>query len=138
MKRIRSKALYQYLLEAGVLSGTPEAIGIAKRKYRKQYKKQWKERKRPRKELRIEISLREYATIKSQALTNGLKPTTYARNVLLASTGQNILIPYKDELLEVLQILSMTVIASFSNMPARSLSNELEEAERHLLHYLSR
>ena len=130
--------MYAYLLQVGVLHGSDEEILCAKQTYRKQYKRNWKQQKRPRKELRIEVTLKEFAVIKSLGLVNGLKPTTYARTILLASTGQSILIPYKDDLLQVLQLLSMAAIASRTIIPARDLSDQLFEAERLLLQYLSR
>jgi predicted DsbA family dithiol-disulfide isomerase len=135
--KIRSRPLYNYLLQAGVLNGTPEDIACAKQAYRKVYKKQWKQQKRPRKEIRMEVTLKQFAAIKAAAHANELKHTTYARTVVLAAVAENDNIGQKDMLLEALQAVSMAVIATSKHtLPACQLAALLQQAETKLLHYL--
>jgi len=135
--KIRSKALYAYLLEAGVLDGTPEEIDSAKCDYRRIYKRQWKLQKRPRKEIRIEVTLKQFAAIASKAREFELKHTVYARNAILSAIESNPSIPNKNQLLNVLQLISMAVIASAKNtLSSWQLSEQLAKAEDTLLQYL--
>ncbi|WP_259071895.1 hypothetical protein HDF24_11480 [Mucilaginibacter sp. X4EP1] len=135
--KIRSKVLYDYLKEAGVLNGTPEEIAHAKQRYRKQYKKNWKQQKRPRKELRIEFTLKQFAAISRKALESELSRTAYARNTILAATGSEQFIPHKEQLLQILQLVSITAIATAkSSVPPSRLSEWLEQAETMLMQYL--
>ncbi|HVW97072.1 MAG TPA: hypothetical protein VHA56_13965 [Mucilaginibacter sp.] len=131
--KIRSKTLYAYLLKSNVLHGTQDDIALAKLEYRKIYKRQWKQQKRPRKEIRIEFTLKDFQAIKTKASVAGISYTAYARNILLLSTGSQQLIPRKEVLLKVLQLISMAVIASTKNM---RLIQQLTEAEDLLLQYL--
>ena len=135
--KIRSKPLYTYLLDSGVLNGTPEEIDCAKCAYRRIYKQQWKQRKRPRNEIRIEFTLKQYATIKSKAIGYGLNPTSFSRNITLASVELTPVIPNKDILLQVLQLISMAAIASEKNISSRQLSAQLAHAEKLLLTYVT-
>ena len=136
--KIRSKALYQYLLDADVLNGTKEAIAQAKREYRKQYKRHWKQTKRPRKEIRIEFTLKQYGIIKLKAYEYNLRPTTYARNVILEATGTARMIVDRDLLLQVLQLVSMATIATVKNtLPTSHISKLMQQAEIRLLEYIN-
>ncbi|TWI96805.1 hypothetical protein JN11_03918 [Mucilaginibacter frigoritolerans] len=129
--------MYDYLKEAGVLNGTPEEIASAKHQYRTQYKKQWKQQKRPRKELRIDVTLKQFAAINRNALEADLSRTAYARNIILAATGSEKFIPHKEQLLEILQLVSMAAIAAAKNNAQLSrLSEWLEQAETMLMQYL--
>jgi hypothetical protein len=136
--KVRSKALYQYLLASGALEGTPEAIGMAKLAYRKQYKKLWRQNKRPRKELRIGVTLKQFQGIKMRAREYNLSHTSYARQVLLASVeADGYFIPYRDKLEKVLQLVSMAAIAATrQTIVTNDLSDWLSQAETELLHYL--
>src|SRR5580693_871166 len=110
--KTRSKALYTYLLEAGVLNGTPAEIDCAKRQFRKLYKKRWRQNKRPRKEIRIEFTLKQFQTIKMKARECELRHTTYARQVILAAVeSDSNIIPNKEKLEKVLQLVSIAAIA---------------------------
>lgn len=136
--KIRSKELYQYLLLSDVLHGTKEEIAQAKREYRRVYKRQWKKRRRPRKEIRIEFTLREFGDIKVRSFELGVSQTAYARNVILSSIGSPHLIHNKDQLLKVLQLISMATIGSAKNtIPIWQLSEQLLQAEQMLLQYLT-
>ena len=127
--------MYAYLLQAGVLHGTKEAIAQAKRDYRKQYKRNWKQQKRPRKELRVEITLKEYAAIKHTAATFDLRPTPYARLIVLSSLEDKAALINREPLLEILQSVSMGVMALIrqSEHPAYE---HIGRAETLLLRYL--
>jgi len=136
--KIRSKALYAYLLEAGVLNGTLEEIDRAKSEYRRIYKQQWKQRKRPRKEIRMEVTLKDFEVIKIQAAALSLTPTSYARTAVLSSIGSAQLMPNKKALLKVLQLLSTAAIASAKHtLSSWQLSELLAKAEDMLLQYLN-
>jgi len=135
--KIRSKALYAYLLEAGVLDGTPEEIDSAKCNYRRKYKRQWKQQKRPRKEIRFEVTLKQFKDIKMKAIGSGVTHTEYARKVLLTAAESDLCIPNKKRLLQVLQVISMAAIASAGNtLPPWQLSEQLAKAEDMLWQYL--
>jgi hypothetical protein len=110
---MRSRALYAYLLEAGVLNGTPEEIDSAKCNYRKLYKKRWKQQQQQRKELRIEVTITQYEAIKLQA-----------HNYLLT-------------LLEILQLISVAVIAFGQSPSNQTMSELIQRAETLLLTYLN-
>ena len=137
--KIRSRAIYQYLLNANVLNGTEEAIAEAKREYRKQYKRQWKQAKRPRKEIRIEFTIKEYGTIKLKATEYDQRPTTYARSVILSATEQQHHIVGRDTLLLILQLVSRAAIGTTKNMMTlREIAELLLQAETLLIRYLER
>lgn len=136
--KIRSKALYTYLFEAGVLNGTPEEIDHAKREYRRLYKKRWKQQKRPRKEIRIEFTLKQFQGIKMKAREFDLRHTTYGRQVILAAVEVDLsFIPHREKLEQILQLVSMAAIASFKGTATiKELSVRLMRAETKLLNYL--
>jgi hypothetical protein len=134
---MRSRALYAYLLEAGVLNGTPEEIDSAKCNYRKLYKKRWKQQQQQRKELRIEVTITQYEAIKLQAHNYLLSPTAYARNTILESLGAGRCIPAKETLLEILQLISVAVIAFGQSPSNQTMSELIQRAETLLLTYLN-
>ncbi|MBW4888455.1 hypothetical protein KXQ82_01960 [Mucilaginibacter sp. HMF5004] len=133
--KIRSKPLYQFLLDADVLHGTKEAIVQAKRNYRTQYKRAWKRQSRPRKEIRFEVTLKQYGIIKARARKYNQRPITYARNVIIAEEEGTHLIADRDTLLRVLQLVSMATNALSTNS-ILSVSKLLETAETTLLEYI--
>jgi len=136
--KTRSKALHTYLLEADVLNGTPAEIDRAKCAYRKLYKKRWKQQTRPRKEIRIELTLKQFAMVKTKAREYELKHTTYARQVILAAAeSDSNIIPNREKLEKILQLVSMAAIATMKNtLPLWQVSALLEEAEAMLIQYL--
>ncbi len=136
--KIRSKALYQHLLKANVLKGSKEDIAQAKREYRRIYKKQWKEQNKPLKEIRINVSLKDFVEIKVKAHQYKLKHTTYSRHAILASISSKELIPNRDQLLLILQLISISAIGSIrSTLSPWEISEKIQEAESLLLKYLS-
>lgn len=136
--KIRSKALYEHLLKANLLEGSQEDIVRAKREYRRIYKKQWKEQNKPLKEIRIIVSLKDFVEIKMRAHQYKLKHTTYSRHAILASISKKDLIPNRDQLLLILQLISISAIGSMrSSMSPWEVSEKIHEAERLLLEYLS-
>jgi hypothetical protein len=135
--KTRSKALYAYLLQSGVLHGTEDDIARAKREYRQNYKRQWKQQKRPRKEIRIEFTLKQFAAITRKAKEHEVKHTVYARNSILAAAGLKWSIPNKPQLLKILQLIGMAAIALDKNItPSWQLLEQLQQAEQQLLNYL--
>lgn len=139
MMKTRSKALYAYLLEAGVLNGTPAEIDRAKCDYRKLYKRQWKENKRPRKEIRIEFTLKQFTAIKTKARWYELRHTTYARKVILtAAESDRFVIPKREQLEKISQLVSMAAITMKKNTMLRcQVAELLLEAETILMDYLN-
>ena len=137
--KIRSKLLFAFLFEFGVLNGTPEEIDCAKREYRRQYKRNWKKIKRPRKEIRIGVTLKQFAAIKAKAQECNLPYTTFCRQLILAAVEQNEpFIRNESELLKILQLVSMASIAlSKNNLPLFRIKELIEEAETLLLQYLN-
>ena len=136
MKKVRSKALWKYLFEKGVLEGTDEEIQQAKREYRKQYKREWKLRRLKQKEIRPSFTIKEYQAIQQVAIKAGLKPTTFARQVLLAHAEGNAFIPNRDILLQVLQNISIVAIHLVKQFPKEDYTILIEKAEKLLLNYL--
>jgi hypothetical protein len=133
--KIRSNALYQYLLEADVLNGSQEAIARAKQDYRKRYKRQWKQQAQQQKEIRFSITVKQFAAIKAKAQASALGHTTYARNVVLAAIDQAV--APNDTLLAVLQSISMAAIAIEQGKQIQSVYEMVRKAELTLLQYLT-
>jgi len=128
-----SNALYLYLKQTGALNGSPEAIALAKRKYRALYKRRWKQQQNQLKEIRFYVSLQQFEAIKVRSSVNGLRTTTYVKKVILcdvdSTTAPNPL------LLEALQIISIAI-----NTGAKQYNTnygQLIHAEQLLLRYLN-
>jgi hypothetical protein len=136
--KIQSKRLHQYLLEQGVLDGSPEEIGAAKIRYRRNYKKQWKqEQQLPFKEVRPCFTLKEYSSIKAIAKEAGFKnATAFAKQLVLSSAEGQSLIPNKDVLLSVLQHIGMAVTTLLNKANPHMVETQLLKAEEILLNYL--
>jgi len=136
--RIRSKKLWQYLIETNALNGTEEDIIKAKVQYRKMYKREWKKKQRlPKKELHPVFSLKEFHIIKLKANKVGLHPSTYVKQIVIASLQSTDLLPNKEQLQKVLQLISISVISLKSNqLNLSQIAIQLEEAEKLLLQYL--
>lgn len=132
--KIRSRPLFEYLLKADVLNGTPEQIAHAKKVYRNQYKRNWKLRKRPVKEVRFTVTLKQFVALKTQAQAAAMPHTSYVRHVALSSIGQPM--PETELLLSVLQNISMASIAIARNMPMAEISALIQRAENTILQYL--
>ncbi len=137
--KIRSKALRAYLLEAGVLNGTPAEIDRARCDYRKLYKQRWKQQIRPRKEIRIEFTLKQFVAIKAKARWYELRHTTYARQVILAAVESDLsIVPQRGQLEKTLQSISMAAIAMEKNTMQRwQIVEFLRESETILMAYLN-
>lgn len=132
--KIRSKALWQYLSETGALNGTVEEIATAKKKYRQNYKRTWKQNRIIRKiELRPGFTDREFKELAIRAQAVGLTPTALVREHVLSYLQNSELIPNRNRLLKVLQLISMAIINSADYRTQQAL---LQEAERLLLSYL--
>jgi hypothetical protein len=135
--KIRSNPLYTHLLQAGVLNGTPEEISACKLEYRRLYKRQWKRVKRPRKEIRIEFTLKDFTSIKYHSGQLEIPHTTFARSAILAAVGINNHIHQKDQLLQILQFISISLNAVTKNtMTLPQIRDVLQQAETLFLDYL--
>lgn len=123
----------QYLEETGALHGSPEDIARAKAEYRKAYKAENKKKNASKlHELRPQFSSPEYDTVREKAEALGLTPTAYLKTVGLAyDTG---VLPHRDVLLNVLQMLSMAaIVLERESHPAAA---SLHDAEKMLVEYL--
>jgi hypothetical protein len=130
---MRSKALWKYLSDAGVLDGSEEEIQTAKKAYRRMYKREWKRKQQiPKKEIRPLFTLREYADIMRKAKDKDKSPTAYGKQLILASLDIHSPIQDRAVLLEILSHISMSVIA-LSRGDTSNLQFHLEAAERMLL-----
>jgi len=132
--KIRSRPLFDYLIEADVINGTPEQIAYAKKAYRKQYKRNWKLRKRPVKEIRFTVTLKQFTALKTKAQAADMPHTSYVRHIALSSIGQPM--PETDVLLAALQSISMASIAISRNKPVADVTPLIEAAENIILKYL--
>ena len=133
--KIRSKPLYQFLLLANVLNGSNESIALAKKAYRKEYKKGWRRKARPQKEVRFNITIRQFQALKAKAWHLGLRHTTYVKSLALASIDQPCV--FDDKPLEILQLVSMAIIALSNGANVAKANDLLEKAEISLLKYLN-
>ena len=137
MKKVRSKALWKFLFEKGVIpNGTEEEITAAKKEYRCIYKREWKQRRLKQKEIRPSFTLKEYQAIQQVATKAGLKPTGLARQLLLSRSEGNAFIPNRDILLQVLQNISIVAIHLVKQCPKEDYTKLIEKAEQLLLNYL--
>ncbi len=129
MKRIRSIRLYTYLVEHNIDFNDQEAIALAKQNYRRKYKREWKRTAKRKKELRPLFSEQEYKGLCKRANLLGLKPTTYIRELVLTNQENYEIIPNKDQLLIILQQVSMAANQDKNN-------SCICQAEQLLLNYI--
>lgn len=133
----KSKKLYEYLKESGVLNANEEEIKLAKIAYRKQYLKNWKAEKAPTiKEIRIVLELKEYNDIKIKAYDQYKTPTTYAKDLLLESMGKEKGIPDKDKLHAIYQKIGLAINQNLKDHSNINLVEKLVAIEEELSEYL--
>lgn len=138
MKKIRSKKLYEYLVNADLLNGTPEEIFIAKQEYRKEYRREWMKTKASlTKEVRIEFTRREYHNLLIYAKIIGKSPTALCKNLTSSAIQNKQIIPNKERLQEILQEISMTFNTALKLNTPVQLIKELLSIETMLLEYLN-
>ena len=131
MAKVRSKRLYQFLIDRGALNASKEEIMKVKAEYRKLYKKAWKKKRNvPRKEIRPCFSLKEYLDIQVKAHELGVCPTRYVKQVVLSGLHGKALVPHTNVLKKVLQLLGIAQ-NSYGDAVA-----SLPEAEKLLFEYL--
>lgn len=137
MMKVRSKALWAYLVQNGVLDKDEATIARVKKLYRKEYKQKWKKERRLKKfELRPCFTLKEYTAIQVAAKRAGLKPTTFAREILLATAANTEPIPNKPILFKALQFVTIAAISLSKAGTAIHILESIETAEKLLLQYL--
>jgi len=135
--KTRSKALFTYLQQTGVLGGTPEAIALVKKQYRALYKKQWKKQQQSWKEVRISFTIEQYQMITFAAAQCAQKTTVYARTIILSTVENRPFIAERETLLQVLQLLSLAINAAQRNDSSiHKITQLLAHAEQLLLTYL--
>lgn len=133
--KIRSKQLFLYLLEKNIDFQDKEALAQAKSEYRRLYKKKWKTGAKKNKEVRPTFTEYEYQELYKRAELLGLLPTTYVRELVLSSQENRELIPNKEQLLKVLQCISMALI-NHQKCTNEEIKTLLEQAEESLIVYL--
>jgi len=134
--KVRSKELWDYLEQSGALD-SPELIPEAKTAFRKIYKKNWRKDAKRSKELHPSFTRIEFEQIGLRAKLFGLRPTTYARNLILSAQQELALVPNKQHLLEIQQCIGMAENAILKDMDIAEASRLLLRAEEMLAHYLN-
>jgi len=135
--KVRSKKMWEYLSQAGVLESPEELIMQAKFDYRRLYKRTWKKNIKKCKELRPTFTKIEFDGILERAKLYGLHPTTYARDLILSNQSDISLIPKKSELQGILQAISMAENALSKDKDSAEANELLLKAESMLLTYLN-
>lgn len=132
--KIKSKALFLYLQENGVLNGTPEEIDQAKREYRKKYKRRNKQDKRVfNTPVSLSFTRRELIDIKLLAEQNGLKYPEYMKDVLLSNLSKGNYIYNKELILRIQQNIGIAISVTERGTIAHQY---LLKAEQLLIEYL--
>lgn len=111
MRRLPKKGgLWEYLDQVGILeNGTDEEIKAAKRAYRKNYFLSYKKEQRIQKpEFAINFSKDngEFETILKGANRHKLSVPSFVRQATLAYINQNYIVPNRDEVAQLEQLLS--------------------------------
>ncbi len=137
MTKPKSKALYEFLLNAGVLNGTPEEIALAKVAYRKAYLLNWKEKKAPLiKEIRIVCSLKEYKDVKVFSHNLGKSPTAFTKSFVLSFIKQQTMLPNQQQLESIYQNIGLIINQSLKDKLNLNLIEKLIKIEEELNEYL--
>jgi len=133
--KIKSNALYSYLQQTGALHGSPEALALAKREYRRLYKKQWK-RKWKSKEMRITVTRQQFEAVVSMATAQHMKYTVYARSIILQAVGIHASPISKHQLQQVLQIIGMAITGiTKQTLSMQQVAAQLQQTEAILIPY---
>jgi hypothetical protein len=135
---MRSKALWQYLEDRGILNGSAEDIAQAKAEYRKEYKRAWKTTNtRKNKFILIKLNKGQYSELCKRARLYNQNPTKYASEVILTAQENRNHIPHRPALLTILQEVGIAITYNKSGN-----KNEVDElllqAEKKLLEYLNK
>jgi len=137
MAKPKSKKLLEYLQNTGVLNGSSEEIALAKIEYRKQYLRNWKNAKTPLiKEMRIMFSLREYKDIKVFLYDLNLKPTTYAKQLILKSLTDQKVVPNLEKLEGIYQKIGMAINQNLKDHSNLKFIESIIKIEEELFEYL--
>lgn len=141
--KIRSKSLFAFLSESGVLNGTKEDIANAKALYRLRYRKDWKERHRNlKKEIRFYVTRKEYYEIKQKAISTKMTATSYSKLIVLSSISQTLQIPNRNILESIRQNIGVTLSLflqknKYGNVAEWNIEKRLIEAEKLITEYLN-
>jgi hypothetical protein len=113
--KTRSTQLWQYLSDKGLLHSSPDdpRLQDARAEYRRLYKKRWKKtRQVATKELRPTFTQKNYYALKVRAREAGFKhPTSFIKQLVLASLASKPLVPDPTRLQKIFQLISMATIA---------------------------
>jgi hypothetical protein len=138
MAKPKSKKLFEYLQNTGVLNGNNEEIALAKIEYRKQYLKNWKIAKSPlSREMRIRFSLREYKDIQVFVYDLKLKPTTYAKKLILKSIINKSILPNSEKLVSIYQKIGLAINQNLKDHSTIKLIEALILIEEELNDYIN-
>lgn len=138
--KIRSRNLYNFLVEKGVFDKGEEAIKEAKTEYRRIYKRTWKKNIIvKKKELRPAFTPKEHNDLIIKSRLLGLSPTAYIQKLAIDALGQTTILPHREKLLKILQLvgISQNLIQNHRySYPFSQADEYLKEAELLLLEYL--
>jgi predicted RNA-binding protein len=135
MAKISSKPLREYLENAGVIDASAEVIAHAKAQYRREYKRKWKSTNAIKyKFILLKLNISQYKQLSIRARLNGLNPTKYALEVVLTAQEPRNLIPYRYDLLSILQKVGIAISYCKNEDQVQTL---LIKAEKELLQYLN-
>lgn len=145
--KIRSKNLFLFLQQQGLLDKSPAEIEAGKRLYRKIYRQNWRKANAGKiKEIRPGFSAAEYDKICLRADLHGMSVAEYTRQLLLDHIGEGKLIPEPDTLRRILQLISMATISleryrDIPQFPAHlkdQLWVQISQAEQLFIKYLGK
>src|SRR5574338_608523 len=106
--KIRSKALYQFLVDTGAIDGTKEEVEAAKKEFRRRYQRENKrKRKALQPDIRISLTHRELFEIKVKAIECGMSYTDYIKQTVLSTLTNTLVIPNRSTLEQILQSLGI-------------------------------
>jgi len=112
MKRTAKKkiGIYQFLEASGILeSGTDDAIKEARKQYWRTYKSTWRRTKRrEEKELTTSWAADEVKTLSEAALIHKISKTQFIKQATLAYINKAYIVPDRDAVLRIVQLLAMT------------------------------
>jgi hypothetical protein len=126
-----------YLKEQNLLHATPEEIQRAKVEYRKAYKKEWHRHKKQKyKSIQIHLTEEQWKALTFRAQLMGLCKAQYVKEIVIQEQETINLIPHKQVLQKILQLIAMASIQSLRDKNG-GLNLVLDEAEILLTKYLN-
>ena len=138
--KVRSKPLYEYLLQHDVLNKSEVEVLKLKKQYRQEYRKQWARTNRTvGHEVRFRLSEDEYKQIQEFCKQNGEQSATHLAKKLLIhySRSSTPIIPNKRVLNAVSQKLGLVINKYCRNNNYEEITQSLLAIENILMKYLT-